>query len=278
MAGRLNREHHAAKRAATEASRVILKIYESDFKVEMKGVDDPVTRADREANDLIVASLSHEFPEDAFVGEESGDHADRAWVGAHRIWYIDPVDGTKEFVEKNGQFAIHIGLAIDGEAVLGVVLQPVTGIIYSGIVGEGAWLEKNGVISAVRVPLTSDVSKATVLHTRSHKSEALQAMLDALGPAKAFGHGSVGLKIGRILEHQADFYIETTSYSKAWDSCAPEAILRAAGGSFTTLRGDPLRYGVPELRNLNGLCATNGALHKAVVGSLQGLLAKFKLG
>jgi 3'(2'), 5'-bisphosphate nucleotidase len=114
----LSRELEAAVAMAREAGEILLEIYATDFSVEMKGRADPVTEADRRVNELLVRRIQEAFPDDAIVAEESPDNRASA---AGRCWYVDPLDGTKEFVARNGEFSVMIGLAIDGEARLGVV-------------------------------------------------------------------------------------------------------------------------------------------------------------
>jgi len=134
----LQRELQEARSLAREAGRIVLELY-GTAKVEMKGVSDPVTEADKRANAFIVERLAKLFPDDGIVAEESVNIAGAA--KKPRCWFVDPLDGTKEFIAQNGEFSIMIGLAIDGRAALGAVYQPALGKLYTGIVGEGATLE-----------------------------------------------------------------------------------------------------------------------------------------
>ncbi|MFN7135615.1 MAG: 3'(2'),5'-bisphosphate nucleotidase CysQ, partial [Myxococcales bacterium] len=143
MSVALRRELEVAEALAREAGRILLEVYATPFAVEEKaGGGGPVTEADERANALVVAALQKEFPADGVVGEESA--AGAAPQKYARCWFVDPLDGTREFVNRNGEFAVHVGLAIGGEARLGVVYRPVGDRLYAGIVGEGAELEVDG--------------------------------------------------------------------------------------------------------------------------------------
>lgn len=254
----LERELEVASTLAREAGRVLLAIYATDFEVEEKsGGGGPVTEADRRANALIVAGLRAAFPEDGIIAEESANTI--APGNFARCWFVDPLDGTREFVNRNGEFAVHIGLAIAGEAKLGVVYRPVGDKLYRGIVGEGATLETGGEVRTLRVSETSNPVSLRLVVSRSHKSPRTNLLVEALGIQSISESGSVGLKCGLLAEGAADLYVHTSSRSYRWDSCAPEALLRAAGGRFVDLRLQPYRYDVEELRNHGGILACNAA-------------------
>ena len=263
----LSRELSVAVDLARKAGEVVMEIYATDFFVSYKGKNDPVTDADKRGNDLIVAGLEQAFPEDIVVAEES-EKPDGSRT-ASRIWYVDPLDGTKEFVAKNGEFSVMIGLAIKGQAQLGVVYRPDGDILYAGVVGQGAWMEMGGQCT----PLTVTESKSSVAPTlavsRSHRNPLLENICKDLGVEKEVSSGSVGLKIGLIVRGIADVYIEPGPYTKLWDACAPDAILCATGGQFTNILGEPLTYGLTQLKNTHGLVATNGAIHEKVIKGLK---------
>lgn len=260
---------------ARKAGKVVMEVYATDFSVSYKGASDPVTDADKRGNDLIVAGLEHAFPLDIVVAEES-EEPDGSRK-ASRIWYVDPLDGTKEFVAKNGEFSVMIGLAINGRAQLGVVYRPEGDILYAGVVGQGAWMEVDGQCA----PLTITTSKSPVAPTlavsRSHRNPLLENICKGLGVEKEVSSGSVGLKIGLIARGIADVYIEPGPYTKLWDACGPDAILRATGGQFTNILGEPLTYGLTQLKNTRGLVATNGVIHEKVIKELEPIAKKLGL-
>src|SRR4029077_18943512 len=128
-----------ALRIALEASDVVNRVYATPFEVEFKGKDDPVTRADREANELACERLARAFPGVAIVAEESDPRSYAGFARHDRVWFVDPLDGTREFVARNGEFAVMLGLAEGGRALVGVIVAPAWGRAFVGIVGEGAW-------------------------------------------------------------------------------------------------------------------------------------------
>jgi 3'(2'), 5'-bisphosphate nucleotidase len=269
----LDRELETAISIARDAGRVLLDIYATDFGVAFKGqgTSDPVTEADQRANALIVDRLRASFPQDGIVAEESG--IDDGTLGRPRIWYVDPLDGTKEFVSKNGEFSVMIGLTIEGRAQLGVVLQPSEGKLYAGVVGQGATLEHAGATRALHVSGHADPSALSLIVSRSHRPKSTEELMRRLGLTREVTSGSVGLKVGHIAEQSADLYVHVSDKSSAWDTCAPEAILCAAGGRFTDLGGRAITYGTRELRTKHGILACNAAAFDAVLPVVRDIAA-----
>jgi len=261
------RELSVAVDLARKAGKVVMEVYATDFSVSYKGASDPVTDADKRGNDLIVAGLEQAFPEDIVVAEESEPPVDSR--AASRIWFVDPLDGTKEFVAKNGEFSVMIGLAIHGRAQLGVVYRPDGDILYAGVVGQGAWMEMGGQHTPLTVIEPKSLVAPTLVVSRSHRNPLLENICKDLGVEKEVSSGSVGLKIGLIARGIADIYIEPGPYTKLWDACGPDAILRATGGQFTNMLGEPLTYDLTQLKNTHGLVATNGAMHEKVINGLK---------
>ena len=124
---------------AKQAGAIIIEVSQSDFSVSYKNPSDPVTEADKRANAIIVEGLQSHFPQDLIVAEESPPPTHLSSTG--RVWYVDPLDGTKEFINKNGEYSVMIGLAINGRAKLGVVYQPSAGILYAGFTDDTAWMD-----------------------------------------------------------------------------------------------------------------------------------------
>ncbi len=252
---------------ARQAGKIVMDVYATDFAVAYKGKNDPVTEADQQGNDLIVKGLQEAFPHDIVVAEESPRPA--VTQSATRVWYVDPLDGTKEFIAKNGEFSVMIGLAVNGQAQLGVVYRPDGDLLYAGAVGHEAWMEQQGIRTPLVIKERDSGRSLTLTVSRSHRHPLVEKIGQALGVGNEILSGSVGLKIGLIARGDADVYLEPGPYTKLWDSCAPEAILRAAGGEFTTILGQPLVYGLQQLANTHGLLATNGFCHERVVQALQ---------
>jgi 3'(2'), 5'-bisphosphate nucleotidase len=251
-AAALERELQVARRLAREAGGILLEVYATAFAVREKPAGGgPVTDADARANTLIVDALRAEFPDDAIIAEESVGA-----TAAHgpRCWYVDPLDGTREFVDRNGMFAVQIGLALHADAVLGVVFAPVSGKLYSGIAGWGGTVEDAEGSRPLHVaPAPARADELRLVVSRSHRSPRTERVRQALGIARVIESGSVGLKCGLLAEGLADLYLHPSKRTYRWDSCAPEAILRAAGGSLTDLAGHSYRYDGRELENTRGL-------------------------
>jgi 3'(2'), 5'-bisphosphate nucleotidase len=259
-------------RIARRASDRVREVYATPFTVEMKGPNDPVTRADREANALICAALSASFPGDAILAEESVPEsaAEVASLAAReRVWFVDPLDGTREFADRNGEFAVMIGLAVRSRAALGVVVTPVSGEALAARVGGEAFAEaEGGARRPLRVSAVSDPREARLIVSRSHRPPLIEPLIARLGITRIVPCGSVGVKIARIVLDAADIYVHGGVGAKRWDSCAPEALLVAAGGRFSDLAGAPIDYASPDLMLRTGIVATNGALHGAVLAAL----------
>jgi 3'(2'), 5'-bisphosphate nucleotidase len=272
-----DRELRVALELAGEAGAAILDLYDGPLDIQQKSdADDrePVTQADKLANEIIVTRLRQEFPDDGILAEESVDTAHR--LDKSRVWMIDPLDGTTGFIDGNGDFAVQIGLTENRECVLGVVYQPLTGVLYRAIRGSGTWVERPDYAPVqARVSDTREVSTMRLAASRSHRSPRMDQVVQAFGLQEEVRRGSVGIKVGLIVEQQCDLYVHLSPRTKQWDTCAPEVILREAGGSITDLFGQPLRYNQVEVQNRNGVVASNGVSHNLIVKSLQPLLAQF---
>ncbi len=277
MSQSFEHEMKVALELAREAGAAILDLYEGPLDVQQKDYEDdlePVTQADRLANELIVQRLQSEFPDDGMLAEESIDTSHR--LDKQRVWMIDPLDGTMGFINGNGDFAVQIGLTEAGKAVLGVVYQPLTGVLYRAVRGGGTWIERPGTEPEQgRVSDHTDVSTMRLAASRSHRSPRMDKVVRALGVRQEVRRGSVGIKVGLIVEQQCDLYVHLSPRTKQWDTCAPEIILQEAGGSLTDLFGRPLPYNLATVQNRNGIVATNGVAHARVVEALAPLLEQF---
>ena len=262
-------EIRIASTLARQAGEVIMNIYKKDFSVSYKGANDPVTEADQQANTLIVKGLMTAFPDDRVVAEESPLPLEAQTTG--RVWYVDPLDGTKEFISRNGEFSIMIGLTLNAKTQLGVVYRPTEDQLFAGITDQEAWMEHQGTRHPLRATQAKSLTALTLVASRSHRSPKLSPIKQTLNIQEEHPMGSVGLKIGFIANGSADLYMEPGPYTKAWDACAPEAILRGAGGCFTDIHGNPIQYGTNEFRNLHGVVATTKDCHERVLKTLTGL-------
>jgi 3'(2'), 5'-bisphosphate nucleotidase len=272
------REIEVATELARTAGAVLLRHYNSPFLVEQKvnalQETEEVTAADREANELIVDRLRNEFPADGILAEESTDTEHR--LEKDRVWLIDPMDGTKNFIRRDGDFAVQIGLAVNGESVLGTVFQPVREVLYRAVRGGGSWIEeKTEPARRMTVSSRTNPNEMVLASSRSHRSPRMERVVSTFQFKDEVRRGSVGVKIGLITEQQADLYLHLSPSTKQWDTCGPEIILQEAGGRLTDLFGQPLRYNGIRIDNRNGIVATNGAAHGMVIESLEPLLREF---
>lgn len=273
---KLRRELDIAVELARRAGERIAALHGSGIAVETKDDQSPVTEADREANELIVAALAAAFPGDGILSEELPDDGSR--LLRPRVWMVDPLDGTKDFIRGRDGFAVMIGLLDGARPALGVVYQPIGDKLYYATRGGGAFVQRGGALAGggaaatepvrLRVSEVRQPSEIRMVASKSHRSEAIDRVRAALGISDELNVGSVGLKLGLIAEGARDLYVNPAGHSKLWDACGPEAILVEAGGRLSDLRGAPLDYRGAELGNRRGLIASNGVLHDEVVARL----------
>jgi 3'(2'), 5'-bisphosphate nucleotidase len=240
----------AIKEIARRAGHAILEVYGTDFEARAKADDSPLTEADLRAHQLIVEELSSITPELPVLSEESASEVSaKQRAGWNRYWLVDPLDGTKEFVARNGEFTVNIALIQGKRPILGVVHIPVSDTTYSGIPGSGAWREANE-----RPPSPISVRRPArpvlrVLGSRSHGSPRLAEALGALGPHELISAGS-SIKLCLVAEGSADLYPRLGPTSE-WDIAAGQAVVEAAGGQVVDLiDAQALRYNArPTLLN-----------------------------
>lgn len=239
---------------ADEASEKVLRIYQSDFKVSYKEDESPITAADVASHDIIVKglrSLSRDIP----ILSEEGVPADweerKQW---RRFWLVDPIDGTKEFTQRSGEFTVNIALIEGGEPVMGVVTAPALKEAFWGVKAEGAHKrDRTGRINRIRV--TEPQATKRVVASKNHMNDETRNFIKALGAHKTVQAGS-SLKFCRIAEGHADIYPRMGPTSE-WDTAAAHAVLLAAGGNVHTLEGRPLQYGKENVLNPYFIAAGN---------------------
>jgi len=241
-----------AARLAEEAGAVIRDIRARGFAEQSKDDGSIVTEADHAAERIIAAGLRAARPDIPVIAEEEVA-AGRITAAAPEFWLVDPLDGTREFAGGGDEFAVNIGLVRHGRVALGAVGVPATGEMFGGIVGQGAWKRQNGHQTAV-IARAPPAEGLTVLASRRHGDAAtLDAFLAGRKVAKLINFGS-SLKFCRLAEGIADLY-PRFGRTMEWDTCAPQAVLEAAGGSVRTLDGKPLLYGKPGWDNPHFVCA-----------------------
>jgi 3'(2'), 5'-bisphosphate nucleotidase len=265
-------ELEVAKELALGAGDILLKHFAQKTSVRWKGPDNPVTDADQEASRFIVDALRQRFPLDGILSEEERDAPDR--LGKSRVWIIDPMDGTSEFVAGRTEFAVMIGLAVEGKPVMGVVYLPAGKKLYFAELDRGAFLETGSSKQQLHVFPESNPGRAILAASRSHDSVISQRIRAALGVAGVVHAGGVGLKVAMICDGRAHLYIHAGSGTNQWDTCAPEIILHEAMGTMTDVESRPLRYNTANPQNLRGVIASNGLLHVTAVAAAAKVLVQ----
>lgn len=259
-------------RIAKEAGEIIMKYYGREYITSTKSDNSPVTDADLAANEYICKELAkYQFP---ILSEESADDLRR--LQQETIWIIDPLDGTKHFIQKEADFAVMIGLAKQGRPILGVVYQPVTKICFYAESGKGAYLQKEE--DAPQKMLVSDMIEdlRLVLSANSQVLQRDPRLTKLLHVKEVVRMGSVGLKMGFVAQGGCDINFNTSKSSTAWDTCAPEIILLEAGGMVTDLLGNPLRYNEQQVKHRWGFLATNSECHQQALSVLTPIIRKWR--
>ncbi|MEJ7615622.1 MAG: 3'(2'),5'-bisphosphate nucleotidase CysQ [Pyrinomonadaceae bacterium] len=270
----IERELPQVVELARAGGAAALEFYGGPLVIERKGdKDEPVTQADHAANDIIVRGLRRAYPADGLLSKNPLTPASGSAPG---VWIIDPLDGTSGFIDGNGDFAVQIGLAINGACALGVLYLPATDVLYWAVTGAGAWVVRPGTeAERLRVSAHTEVARMRLAASRSHRSSRMDRVVKEFGFREEIRRGSVGVKIGLIVERQCDIYIHLSPRTKQWDTCAPQIVLQEAGGVLTDVFGQPLEYNTPDTQNHNGLVASNGAAHSTVIAKLRPLLTEF---
>ena len=233
-----------------EAGELVMDVYRAGFEVRRKDDASPVTEADERAEALIVPALRALAPGIPVVAEEMAARGQADAIGmtsSASFWLVDPLDGTREFIGRNGEFTVNIALVHDGRPVLGVVGAPALGRLFAGAQGQGAWVDDAHGRRAIRARVPP-AEGLTVMASRSHgDAAALQRLLAGQPVARLVNAGS-SLKLCLLAAGEADLY-PRLGRTMEWDIAAGHALLAAAGGSVCTLDGAPLRYGKPGYEN-----------------------------
>ena len=263
------RDLEVASLAAREAGAIVLAHYaRGSVAVETKPDQSPVTAADRAANEAILARLRAAFPDDAILSEESPDSAHR--LDTRRVWIVDPLDGTRDFIARTDEFCVHVGLAIDGRPVVGVVFQPVAAILYGAAVGAGAFQEDTqGRRTRLQTSATVNPSDLRVGVSRTNAAHGLRRFLAETGLGRRSVSMGASVKLMALARGDLDTVINLSSGEQEWDTCAPEIVIREAGGVFTDADGQPFVYNQPDVSHKRGSIASNGACHASVLTLVQ---------
>lgn len=258
-------------KAAAAAAEVVMNIYaEADPGVELKGPDDPVTRADKEANTLLLEHLGRDFPGVPLVAEESAPETYEGFGTAPYVIFVDPVDGTKEFIKKNGEFAVMLGFAEAGVATVGVIDCCALDEVFAAAQGLGAFRHAGGSKTRLHVSPVTSLAEASCTISRSNRSTHVEERVARLGCKKLVPTGGSGIKAVRLAAGLVDLYAHPANGPiKLWDTCAPDIIIKEAGGLYTDRFNRVYDYRGPYEQNA-GTVAANPTLHAAAIEKLQG--------
>jgi 3'(2'), 5'-bisphosphate nucleotidase len=250
------------------ATDILLEAQHSTFGIEKSG-ESPVTTADLAANQYILDHLKASLgtQDFAYLSEETfKEQPIAARRGKPWVWIIDPLDGTKDFINKTGEYAVHIALTHEGRPLLAVVACPELGKLYYATLGNGTFVETREAARAKKLQVSdkSHPEDLTIVTSRSHRDDRLTQLVQQFPCKDQRQVGSIGCKIAAIVEHQAELYISLSGKSapKDWDFAAPDLILTEAGGSLTHFDGTPLLYNQDDVNQWGGLLASNGHCHE----------------
>ena len=252
--------------AVITAGDKIVEIYESDFKVEKKDDNSPVTKADLESNKIIKESLLQTgIP---ILSEEDAD--DKSRVDSEKVWIVDPLDGTQDFVNKTGEFTVMVGLVENHIPVMGLVYWPTEKKLFFAEKGLGAFCHDSVVWAKISVRNVEEIEKSLALVSRHHLSDKEKKMLEHLKIDNTASIGS-SLKVMEIASGRADIYLTNTNKMKQWDTAASHCIISEAGGKMTDISGNELIYNTESVNHENGLLVTNGTIHVETVSRISKL-------
>ncbi len=262
----LSEDTRLAIKAAKVAGKAILKIYqEEDYIINLKDDKSPITKADLQSNKIITQYLT--TTNHVILSEESKDSLER--LEQSKVWIIDPLDGTSDFINKTGEFTVMIALVENNLPTIGIVYQPTTDILYVAEKGKGCYKVQGKKWNKLTVNQKEDFSKSNAVVSRHHLSDKERIFLEQLSIGNYSQVGSSGLKIAKICEQTADIYFTTTDQIKQWDTCAAYCLIKEAGGEITDIFGNKIIYNQEKINHKNGILATNKPLQKLMLKRLQ---------
>jgi 3'(2'), 5'-bisphosphate nucleotidase len=268
------RELQAALQAVALADQIILEHY-AHFVAIPDAPANITTDTDRQSQETILRHLHAVFPEDALRAEETTATLAKVAEMGPRLWIVDPIDGTRGFARKNGEFSVMVAFVDQGHIAVGVVSEPAHGRLTYAVRGEGCWRRDTAAGSPQRCQVTAvaDLAQATVIQSHSRNPSQPSRQLQALHPARVVESYSAGIKLVWVARGEADLYLNTYDACHDWDICAGQILVEEAGGRVTNLAGHEPRYGLPGAVQPNGLLASNGILHEPALSALRRLKA-----
>jgi 3'(2'), 5'-bisphosphate nucleotidase len=265
------RELEAALEAARQAGRVILDAYRQ-FQAIPDAPIDISTEADRQAQEIILGYLKNRFCGDALCAEEQTAALEGTSSTGARSWVVDPIDGTRGFARKNGEFSVMIAFVEKGQLAAGVVLEPAKGRCTYAARGGGCWRQDDGgEPTACRVSATKELAAAVMVQSHSRNPQVPSRMALAVCPARVVETYSAGIKLALVARGEVDLYVNDYTQFHDWDIAAGHLLVTEAGGTVTGLHGEELRYGLPEAWQRFGLLGSNGHVHAEALKRLEGV-------
>jgi len=253
-------ETPVAIEAAIKAGKEVMDVYNQKFSSTLKIDNEPLTEADIKSNNIIQKIISQfGYP---ILSEESID--DKKRLASDKIWIVDPLDGTTDFVKQTGEFTIMISLVEGNRPILGVIYWPIKDTLYLAQKDQGAFKLENGDWSRLSVSNVSELDKCRAVGSRFHISDIEQNLIKRLNISQFTSKGS-SLKVADVSSGSADLYFTTTSKIKQWDTCASYCLINEAGGKMTNMFGNDLEYNTEKLNHENGLLVSNGLIHNDVI-------------
>jgi 3'(2'), 5'-bisphosphate nucleotidase len=265
------REWKAALEAARQAGQVILDAYRK-FQAIPDAPIDISTEADRQGQEIILSYLKRMFPGDALCAEEQTQALAGVPSVGPRLWVVDPIDGTRGFARKNGEFSVMIAFVENGQLAVGVVLEPAKGRCTHAVRGGGCWRHDDGSEpAACRVSTTKDLAATAMVQSHSRNPSVPSRMAQAIQPARVVQTYSAGVKLALVARGEVDLYVNDYTQFHDWDIAAGHLLVTEAGGTVTGLHGEELRYGLPEAWQRSGLLGSNGQVHAQALQRLEGV-------
>jgi len=256
-------------KAVIEAGKAVMKLYDYPISSTLKNDNEPVTEADIKSNEIIQKIISvFDYP---ILSEESRDAASR--FDSKKIWIIDPLDGTTDYIKKTGEFTIMISLVEGNRPILGVIYWPIKDTLYLAQKDQGAFQSSSGNWSKLSVSNVSELTKCRVVGSRYHISVQEQNLLKHLNVSQFTSKGS-SLKVVDVSSGNADLYFTMTNKIKQWDTCASYCLITEAGGKMTDMFGNDLEYNTEKLNHENGLLVSNGLIHNDVISIYREFLSE----
>ena len=253
--------------------------------IKSKNFEDPVTLADLEVNDLIIKNIIKNYKKvnwDILSEENVKNGSSDVAIKSKWLWVIDPLDGTKDFIQGTGNYAMHLALNYEKKPYIGLILIPEKSELWISD-GKSAWCEKkDGSTKETNMQNTKKLQEMTLVTSRNHRNETLNNLINKIGFKKVNVMGSIGCKIASIVRGESDIYISLSlpgqSSPKDWDFAAPEAVLRAAGGSITNLENEALSYGNENFTQDGIIIATSNKLtHQSICFEIKQIIKKYDL-